>query len=118
MLSVTKARVLGIDRDVTKTGKDRRLPLCPRAVAIIERQPRLRERLVREGRGKLLKPIEFWTPQIPRKSPLARGLILEAIRATDRSYLATAACGRLAKSPLSLGISGRPALLGGTESSR
>jgi integrase len=50
VLSVTKARVLGIDKDVTKTGEDRRILLCPRAVAIIERQLRLRERLVREGR--------------------------------------------------------------------
>jgi integrase len=50
VLSVTKARVLGIDKDVTKTGEDRRIRLCPRAIAVIERQLRLRERLAREGR--------------------------------------------------------------------
>jgi integrase len=31
VLSVTKARVHGIDKDVTKTGEDRRIALCPRA---------------------------------------------------------------------------------------
>jgi integrase len=50
VLSITKARVLGIDRDVTKTGEDRRIRLCPRAITVIERQLRLRERLAREGR--------------------------------------------------------------------
>jgi integrase len=49
VLNITKARVCGIDRDVTKTGEDRRIVLCPRAVAIIERQLRLRERLVGAG---------------------------------------------------------------------
>ena len=32
VLSVTKARVYGIDKDCTKTGEDRRLVLCPRAI--------------------------------------------------------------------------------------
>lgn len=50
VLSVTKARVLGIDKDVTKTAEDRRIRLCPRAIAVIERQLRLRERLALEGR--------------------------------------------------------------------
>ena len=50
VLSITKARVLGIDKDVTKTGEDRRIRLCPRAIAIIKRQLGLRERLAREGR--------------------------------------------------------------------
>jgi integrase len=45
VLSIAKARVLGIDKDVTKTGEDRRIVLCSRARAIIERQLRLRERL-------------------------------------------------------------------------
>jgi len=36
VLSVTKARVDGIDQDVTKTREDRRVVLCPRAVAILE----------------------------------------------------------------------------------
>jgi integrase len=49
VLNIGKARVCGIDRDVTKTGEDRRIVLCPRAVAIIERQLRLRERLVGDG---------------------------------------------------------------------
>jgi integrase len=49
VLSITKARVLGIDKDVTKTGEDRRIFLCPRAIAIIERQLRLRERLAQSG---------------------------------------------------------------------
>ena len=48
-MSITKARVLGIDKDVTKTGEDRRIVLCPRAVAVVERQLRLRERLTRAG---------------------------------------------------------------------
>ena len=49
VLSITKARVLGIDKDVTKTGEDRRIVLCPRAIAVIERQFHLRERMVRSG---------------------------------------------------------------------
>ena len=50
ILSVSKARVGGVDKDCTKTGEDRCLRLCPRAIAVLERQLRLRERLVREGR--------------------------------------------------------------------
>jgi integrase len=49
VLSVTKARVNGIDQDVTKTGEDRRILLCPRAVVILERHLRLREQRVRAG---------------------------------------------------------------------
>ena len=49
-LSITKARVQGIDKDVTKTGNDRRVELCPRAITVLERQLRLRERLVKTGR--------------------------------------------------------------------
>jgi hypothetical protein len=49
VLSITKARVNGIDQDVTKTGEDRRIVLSPRAVAILERQLRLRERAVAAG---------------------------------------------------------------------
>jgi integrase len=37
VLSVTKARVDGIDKDCTKNGEDRRIQLCRRAVAILER---------------------------------------------------------------------------------
>lgn len=50
LLSVTKARVAGLDRDRTKTGEDRRVVLCPRARAVLERQLQLRERLCRDGR--------------------------------------------------------------------
>jgi hypothetical protein len=49
VLSITKARVGGIDKNVTKTGEDRRIVLCPRAIAVIERQLRLREHVVQAG---------------------------------------------------------------------
>lgn len=49
VLSVTKARVDGIDKDCTKTGDDRRIKLCPRAVAILERHLKFRDQLVAEG---------------------------------------------------------------------
>ena len=48
VLSITKARVNGIDQDVTKTGEDRRVLLCPRAVAILERQLQVRARLMEQ----------------------------------------------------------------------
>ena len=38
-------------KDVTKTGSDRRIVLSPRAVAVLERQLALRERLQRAGRS-------------------------------------------------------------------
>jgi len=41
-LSVNKARVLGIDRNCTKTRQDRLITLCPRAVQVIHRQLELR----------------------------------------------------------------------------
>jgi integrase len=50
VLSVTKARVDGIDKDCTKTGEDRRIQLCRRAVAIPERQLQVRAGLM-EQRG-------------------------------------------------------------------
>jgi integrase len=50
VLSVTKARVAGVDRDRTKIAEDRRVMLCPRAISVIERQLRLRECLERAGR--------------------------------------------------------------------
>ena len=37
-LSVTKARVLGIDKDTTKTREDRIIQLSPRALAVLKRQ--------------------------------------------------------------------------------
>lgn len=49
VLSVTKAGVSGIDRDCTKIAKDRRVALCRRARAVLERQLRLRERRRSEG---------------------------------------------------------------------
>jgi hypothetical protein len=49
MLSVAKARVDGIDKDCTKTYENRRVKLCRRAVLIVERQLRLKERLKAEG---------------------------------------------------------------------
>jgi integrase len=49
ILNITKARVDGIDKDATKTGEDRLILLCPRAVAILERQLRLREQFVGAG---------------------------------------------------------------------
>jgi hypothetical protein len=49
VLSVTKARVNGIDQDVTKTREDRRVLLCPRAIAILERHLLVRERWCRAG---------------------------------------------------------------------
>jgi integrase len=49
VLSVTKARVLGIDKDVTKTAEDRRVVLCTRALAVLRRQLQLRARLARAG---------------------------------------------------------------------
>ena len=47
--SVTKARVDGIYKDCTKTHEDRRIKLCRRAVVVLERQLRLRERLAAAG---------------------------------------------------------------------
>ena len=47
-ISATR-RVMGLDKDMTKTGADRRIELCARAVAIVERQLRLRRRLMRTG---------------------------------------------------------------------
>ena len=49
-LSVTKARVYGIDNDTTKTHEDRVIQLCPRAIAILERQLALYRHLKTRGR--------------------------------------------------------------------
>ena len=43
MLAVNKARVAGIDKNSTKTGDDRRIDLCPRALQVLHRQVALRE---------------------------------------------------------------------------
>ena len=45
VVSVNKARVAGIDRCQTKTGENRRIALCPRALTILKRQLALRARL-------------------------------------------------------------------------
>ena len=49
VLSVTKARVAGVDRDRTKTREDRRVVLCPRARCVLERKLTLHRRLQRAG---------------------------------------------------------------------
>jgi integrase len=48
-VSVNKARVAGIDRCQTKTGEDRRITLCPRALSVLKRQLALRARLEAAG---------------------------------------------------------------------
>jgi integrase len=50
VVSVNKARVAGIDRCQTKTGDDRRIALCPRALGVLKRQLALRARLEAAGR--------------------------------------------------------------------
>jgi len=49
IVSVNKARVAGLDRYQTKTGDDRRIALCPRALAVLKRQLTLRARLEAAG---------------------------------------------------------------------
>ena len=49
-LDVTKARVDGVDKNSTKTGDDRRIILCPRAIGVLKRQLSLRDELVRAGK--------------------------------------------------------------------
>jgi integrase len=49
-LRVNKARVAGVDRATTKTGVHRVFELCPRALAVLHRQLKLRERLQRNSR--------------------------------------------------------------------
>ncbi len=50
IVSVNKARVAGVDRCQTKTGEDRRIALCPRALSVLKRQRRLRARLKAAGK--------------------------------------------------------------------
>ncbi len=50
IISINKARVYGVDRCKTKTGDDRRIQLCPRALSVLRRQLRLRARLVADGK--------------------------------------------------------------------
>jgi integrase len=49
-VSVNKACVAGVDRDCTKTGEDRRMLLCPRALAVLKCQLKLRAELEHAGR--------------------------------------------------------------------
>jgi len=49
IISVSKARVSGVDRNKTKTGEHRRVELCPRAIKVLKRQLRLRKRLAAAG---------------------------------------------------------------------
>jgi integrase len=49
-LSVTKARVDGIDKNTTKTREDRLFELCPRAMLVLRRQLSLRDQLQRSGK--------------------------------------------------------------------
>jgi len=42
VISINKARVYGVDRYKTKTGGDRRVQLCPRALAVLKRHLLLR----------------------------------------------------------------------------
>jgi integrase len=49
-LKINKACVAGVDKDSTKTGEDRRITLCPRALDVMTRQLELRERLKRAGK--------------------------------------------------------------------
>jgi integrase len=49
VISINKARVAGIDRALTKTGNDRRVELCARALVVLKRQLRLRTRLIAAG---------------------------------------------------------------------
>ena len=48
--TVNKARVAGIDKDCTKTGEDRRIALCPRALDVLKRHLTLRARLELDGK--------------------------------------------------------------------
>ena len=48
---ISKARVGGFDKDSTKTGEDRRIELCSRALQVLNRQLALRQRLT--GTGKI-----------------------------------------------------------------
>jgi len=50
IISINKARVYGVDRYKTKTGDDRRVQLCPRALAVLKRHLLLRARMVADGK--------------------------------------------------------------------
>jgi integrase len=48
-IRVTKACVAGVDKDCTKTGDDRLVVLCPRALQVLRRQLALRDQMERAG---------------------------------------------------------------------
>lgn len=50
IISINKARVYGVDRYKTKTGDDRRVQLCPRALAVLKRHLLLRARMAADGK--------------------------------------------------------------------
>jgi len=50
IISINKARVYGVDRYKTKTGDDRRVQLCPRALAVLKRHLLLRARMAAAGK--------------------------------------------------------------------
>jgi len=50
IVSINKARVYGVDRYKTKTGDDRRVQLCPRALAVLKRHLQLRARMAAAGK--------------------------------------------------------------------
>ena len=50
VISINKARVSGVDRCQTKTGDDRRVQLCPRALSVLKRHLCLRARMKAEGK--------------------------------------------------------------------
>src|SRR6185312_14298008 len=50
IISINKARGYGVDRYKTKTGDDRRVQLCPRALAVLKRHLQLRSRMVADGK--------------------------------------------------------------------
>jgi integrase len=52
-LSVTKARVIARDKDRTKTGEDRLIELCPRALEVLKRQLALAIHRCSASRGKI-----------------------------------------------------------------
>jgi integrase len=49
IISANKARVAGVERFQSETGEDRRVALCPRALAVLKRQLALRARLQAAG---------------------------------------------------------------------
>lgn len=49
-IRITKALVLGREKDRTKTREDREIHLCGRALEVLKRQMTLREQLARAGR--------------------------------------------------------------------